>query len=73
MYHLYLVLKDRAEVPTAEEAGFASSKKVLDPKGDSEYLKKLEAALENIQKAFAMQQEHEAVCLFQLSLHFASY
>jgi hypothetical protein len=45
MYCLYLVLKDHAEVPTAEEAGFVSGKKVLDPKGDSEYLKKLEAAM----------------------------
>jgi hypothetical protein len=56
MYWLYCVLKDRAEPPTAEEIGFASGKTVLDPKSDAEYLKKLEAATENIQKAFATQE-----------------
>ncbi|KAF8233226.1 hypothetical protein L208DRAFT_1267987, partial [Tricholoma matsutake] len=56
MYRLYWVLKDWAEPPTAEEIGFASGKTVLDPKSDAEYLKKLEAATENIQKAFAMQE-----------------
>jgi hypothetical protein len=69
MYWLYLVLKDRTKLPTAEEIGFASGKKVLDPKGDSKYLKKLEATTENIQKAFAMQQENEVVRLF---VHFTS-
>jgi hypothetical protein len=62
MYRLYSILKDRAEPPTADEIGFASGKKVLDPKSDSEYLKKLEAATENIQKAFAMQRESAVVC-----------
>ncbi|KAH9989387.1 hypothetical protein BJV74DRAFT_878163 [Russula compacta] len=60
MYQLYLVLKNHVELPMAEEIGFASGKTVLDPKGDSEYLKKLEAATENIQKVFAMQQENTA-------------
>jgi hypothetical protein len=63
MYRLYCVLKDRAEPPTAEEIGFASGKTVLDPKSDAEYLKKLEAATENIQKAFATQEANAAVCL----------
>ena len=63
MYRLYCVLKDRAEPPTTEEIGFASGKTVLDPKSDTEYLKKLEAATENIQKAFATQEANAVVCL----------
>ena len=63
MYRLYCVLKDWAEPPTAEESGFASGKTVLDLKSNTEYLKKLEAATENIQKAFAMQEANAAVCL----------
>ena len=51
MYQLYCVLKDCAEPPTLEEIGFASEKKVLEQKSDAEYLKKLEATTENIQKA----------------------
>ncbi|KAH9993284.1 hypothetical protein BJV74DRAFT_884394 [Russula compacta] len=57
---LYLVLKNCVEPPTAEEIGFASGKIVLDPKGDSKYLKKPKAATENIQKVFTMQQENTA-------------
>jgi len=66
MYRLYCVLKDRAEPPTAEEIGFMSGKTVLNPKSDAEYLKKLEAATENIQKAFATQEANAAVCLIIL-------
>jgi hypothetical protein len=66
MYWLYCVLKDRTEPPTAEEIGFTSGKKVLDLKSDAEYLKKLEAATENIQKAFATQEANAAVCLIVL-------
>ena len=47
---------------------YASGKKVLDAKSDSEYLKKLEAAMENIQKAFAMQEANAAVCFIVLFL-----
>jgi hypothetical protein len=50
MYGLFCVLKGRTEPPTAAEIRFASGKKVLDLKSNSEYLKKLEAATENIQK-----------------------
>jgi len=67
MYQLYCVLKDRAEPPMTEEIGFASGKMVLDPKSDAEYLKKLEAATENIQKAFATQEANAAVHLTVLS------
>jgi hypothetical protein len=63
MYRLYCVLKDWAEPPMAKEIGFASGKTVLDPKSDAKYLKKLEAATENIQKAFATQEADAAVCL----------
>ena len=61
MYQLYCVLKDCAEPPTLKEIGFASGKKVLDPKSDAEYLKKLKAAMENIQKAFASQEANTTV------------
>ncbi|KAF8219894.1 hypothetical protein L208DRAFT_1191869, partial [Tricholoma matsutake] len=60
MYKLYCILKDRAELPTPEEIGFASGKKILDVKSDSEYLKKLEATMANIQKAFATQEANTA-------------
>ena len=40
----------RVEPPMAEEIGFTSGKKVLDAKSDSEYLKKLEAAMENFKR-----------------------
>jgi hypothetical protein len=66
MYRLYCILKDWTEPPTAKEIGFASGKKVLDPKSNAEYLKKLEAATENIQKAFAMQDANAVVCLIVL-------
>jgi hypothetical protein len=66
MYWLYCVLKDRAEPPTTEEIGFMSGKMVLDLKSDAEYLKKLEAATENIQKAFATQEANAAVRLTML-------
>lgn len=62
MYKLYCVLKDRANSPTPEEIGFASGEKILDAKSDSDYLKKLEAATENIQKVFATQEANAAVC-----------
>jgi hypothetical protein len=71
MYRLYLVLKDHANPPTADEIGFACGNKVLDPKVNSKYLKKLEAATENIQKAFAMQQKNDMVHIFQLFVLFA--
>ena len=45
---------------------FASGEKVLDPQTNLEYLKNLEAATVNIQKAFATQWEKEAVSLFVL-------
>lgn len=40
MYGLYCVLKGPTKPLAAEEVGFASGKKVLDPKSNSEYLKK---------------------------------
>ena len=52
--------------PTAKEIGFASGKTVLDLKSDAKYLKKLEAATENIQKAFAMPEANAVVCLTAL-------
>ncbi|KIL55047.1 hypothetical protein M378DRAFT_188692 [Amanita muscaria Koide BX008] len=52
MYRLYCVLKDRGEPPTTEEIGFASGKKLLDSK--------IDAATENIQKAFAIQEANAA-------------
>jgi hypothetical protein len=66
MYWLYCVLKDWAEPPMAKEIGFASGKTVLDQKSNAEYLKKLEAATESIQKAFAMQETNAVVCLTAL-------
>jgi hypothetical protein len=66
MYQLYCVLKDWAKPPTAKEIGFASGQTVLDQKSNAEYLKKLEAAMENIQKAFATQEANAAVCLTAL-------
>jgi hypothetical protein len=68
MYKLYRVLKDRVEPLKPEKIEFASGKKVLDAKNDSEYLKKLEAATENIQKAFATQEANTAVYFFVLFL-----
>jgi hypothetical protein len=62
MYRLYCVLKGCTEPPTPDEIRFASGQKVLDPKSESEYLKKLEAATESIQKAFASQEANAAVC-----------
>ena len=66
MYWLYCVLKDCPEPPTAEEIVFASGKNVLDPQTNLEYLKNLEVATVNIQKAFATKWENTAVSLFVL-------
>ena len=45
-----------------DEIQFASRQKVLDLKQESNYLKKLEATSESIQKAFALQEANAAVC-----------
>jgi hypothetical protein len=66
MYQLYYILKDQTEPPTDKEIGFTSGKKVLDPKSNAEYLQKLEATTENIQKAFATQEVNATVCLIAL-------
>ena len=61
MFRLYCILKDRGEPPTAEEIAVASGKQALDPTSEAEYIKKLEAANENIRKAFAAQAAQAAV------------
>ncbi|KAH9015437.1 hypothetical protein EDB83DRAFT_2203680, partial [Lactarius deliciosus] len=55
MFQLYCILKDQAELPTAEEVAVASGKQVLDTTSEAEYLKKLEEASVDIRKAFAAQ------------------
>jgi hypothetical protein len=61
MYQLYLILKGREAPPTLDEIAIASGKKALDPKSEADYLRKLEDATENIQKAFAAQEAQAAV------------
>lgn len=61
MYILYCTLKDHEAPPTPEEIAIASGKKQLDGRTESEYLKKLEKASENIKKAFEDQQARAAV------------
>jgi hypothetical protein len=56
MFHLYSILKDHAEPPTAEEIEIASTKRKLDGKTEAEYLEKLEKSSENIKKVFQDQQ-----------------
>ena len=48
MHWLYLILKDREELPTPDKIVIASGKKALDPKSKADYLQKLEDATENI-------------------------
>ena len=50
------------ESPTSEEVAIASGKQALDGKSESEYIRKLEASAENIQKAFAAQEAQAVVC-----------
>ena len=61
MYLLYCILKDHEGPPTPEEIAIASGKKQLDGHAESNYLKKLEKASENIKKAFENQQAQAAV------------
>jgi hypothetical protein len=61
MYRLYCHLKDRQEPPTPEEISIASGKKQMDGRTESEYLKKLEKASENIKKSFEDQKARAAV------------
>ncbi|KAH9007903.1 hypothetical protein EDB84DRAFT_1247620, partial [Lactarius hengduanensis] len=61
MFWLYCILKDRAELPTAEEVVVALGKQALDAISEAEYLKKLEEASVNIRKAFASQVAQAAV------------
>jgi hypothetical protein len=61
MYHLYSLLKDCEEPPTADEIAIASGMKQLDGRAEAEYLKKLEKSSENIKKAFEDQQARAAV------------
>ena len=62
MYWLYCILKAWAEPPTAQEITIASGEEALNPASEVEYIKKLEAASENICKAFAAQVAQAAVC-----------
>jgi hypothetical protein len=50
----------------SEEIRFTSRKEILDVKSDSEYLKKLEAATEIIQKAFSTQEANTVICFIGL-------
>ena len=61
LYILYCTLKDHEGPPTPEEIAIASGEKQLDGRAESEYLKKLEKASENIKKAFEDQQAWAAV------------
>jgi hypothetical protein len=61
MFHLYSILKDRAEPPTPEEIEIACAKQQLDGKAEAEYLEKLEKSSENIKKAFQDQQARAIV------------
>ncbi|KAI9434270.1 hypothetical protein BJY52DRAFT_1100235, partial [Lactarius psammicola] len=60
MFWLYCVLKDREEMPMPEEIAIASGKQALDPKNEAAYIERLEAASENIRKAFAAQEAKAA-------------
>ncbi|KAM6491683.1 hypothetical protein JOM56_012845 [Amanita muscaria] len=60
MHRLYLILKDREESPTPDEIAVASGKKVIDPKSEADYLRRLEDATDNIRKAFAAQEAQAA-------------
>ncbi|KAF8065125.1 hypothetical protein FPV67DRAFT_1418769, partial [Lyophyllum atratum] len=60
MEHLYQVLKSRSEPPTPNEIAIASGKSPLDPKAEAEYLRQLETASENIQRAFEKQKAEAA-------------
>jgi hypothetical protein len=61
MYHLFCILKDRAEPATPEEIEIASGKRQLDGKAEAEYLQKLEKSSENIKRAFQDQQARSIV------------
>ncbi|KAM6503723.1 hypothetical protein JOM56_000666 [Amanita muscaria] len=53
-------VNDGEEPPTPDEIAIASGKRALDPKSEADYLRKLEDATENIQKAFAAQEAQAA-------------
>ena len=61
MYHLYSILKDRAEPPSPDEIEIASAKRQPDRKAEAEYLEKLEKLSENIKKVFQDQQARAIV------------
>jgi hypothetical protein len=61
MYRLYSVLKNRSTPPTAEEEGFASGQKILDPATATGYLVELEKASNNIIAAFQQQAQNNMV------------
>jgi hypothetical protein len=69
MYRLYIVLKDRATLPTEEEVEIASGKKTLDPAMAAEYLGKLEKASNSIVAAFKQQAQKTMVILPGLASH----
>jgi hypothetical protein len=67
MYQFHCVLQDREDPPTPEEINITSGKKQLDGHTEAQYLKKLEKASENIEKAFEDQKALVAISdyLFQ--------
>jgi hypothetical protein len=63
MHRLYLILKDRDELPTEEEKDIAAGKKTIDPAHAAKYLFELEKASTSIVDLFNQQHQHAAVCL----------
>jgi len=68
MYQLYLVLKGRDTLPTADEILFASGKKAFDVSTHASYMKRLEEQAAGIKEAFARQQAKAAVCSLLLTV-----
>ncbi|KAF8478000.1 hypothetical protein DFH94DRAFT_620353, partial [Russula ochroleuca] len=56
MFQLYCILKDQDKPPMPKEVDIASGKRQLDGNAEAEYLEMLEKSLENIKKAFQVQQ-----------------
>jgi hypothetical protein len=65
MFRFYSILKSQRPEGhiTEEEVNVASGRRLLTTEASAEFLGGLEAQSENIKKAFAKQQEQEAVCL----------
>lgn len=61
MFQLYTVLQAPDSLPTPDETAFASGKKLADDTIQAKWLNTLEAASNNLEKAFAAQQAKVAV------------